>query len=330
MREGLGVDSVRAGVSEGNEQTATEIIKREQKGELRSIDFLRVLDSQVLKPFLHMQHDLNLKKLSNYPFFNNELNTPDFLRVSKEELPKNVIFEVTGSKEVLGEEQTATEIIKREQKGELRSIDFLRVLDSQVLKPFLHMQHDLNLKKLSNYPFFNNELNTPDFLRVSKEELPKNVIFEVTGSKEVLGEEQRANKFVVAVQGAAQIPQVSQRTDWDEVATEVWRFTGLKDAERFVVKAETEVTPEQIQQVQQQLQQLQQALAEAQQKSVKDDIEKDSLNSDIQRLQREIAILEEKEQALSAIRAAEDQLDEERHRLELLREKMKNGNQAVR
>lgn len=217
-----------------------------------------------------------------------------------------------------GTEQTATEITKREQKGELRSIDFLRVMDAQVLKPFLHMQHDFNRKNLENYPFFNNEINTPDFMRASKDELPKNVIFEVTGSKEVLGEQQRAQKFVVAVQGAAQIPQISQRTDWDEVTLEMWNFTGSKDPERFIIEAQEEVSPEQMQEIMQAAQQLQQQLGEAQQKSVKDDIEKASLRDTANRLQNEIAILEEKEQAIRALSAEQKRIDDRINQLKLL------------
>ncbi len=143
----------------------------------------------------------------------------------------------------------------------------------------------------------------------------------------MLGEEQRANKFVVAVQGAAQIPQVSQRTDWDEVSSEIWRFTGIKDPERFVVKPQEEVTPEQIQQVQEQLQQLQQALQEAEQKSVKDDIDKSGLQAEIDRLQQEIAILEEKEQAMRALRSLEDRIEDQIHKLEVLQ--AKSGNKEV-
>lgn len=226
-----------------------------------------------------------------------------------------------------GTEQTATEIVKREQKGELRSIDFLRVIDSQALKPFLHMQHDLNLKNLNSYPFYNNDINTPDFLRVDKSELPKNVIFEVVGSKEVLGEEQRANKLVVAINSASSIPQLSARTDWDEVNEEVWNFTGLKDPERFVVSGdEPQITREQIQQVQEQIQQMSQQLAEAQQKSAKDELEKEQRDTEIKALRSEIAILEEKEQALNSARSAEQNAINERHRLELLQQKLEKRN----
>lgn len=230
-----------------------------------------------------------------------------------------------------GTEQTATEIVKREQKGELRSLDFLRVLDSQALKPFLHMQHDLNLLHLENYPFFNNEINTPDFLRASKGDLPKNVIFEVVGSKEVIGEEQRASKFVIAMQGASAIPEISRRTDWDEVAKEMWNFTGIKDPERFVKSPDEgpQITEEQIQEVQQQIQELQVQLQEARQKSAKDEIEKASLKGAQSRLQQEIAILEEKEQAMTALIAQEKRVVAERHRLELIEAKRERASQET-
>ena len=220
-----------------------------------------------------------------------------------------------------GTEQTATEITRNEQQAEVRTVDFLAVMDRQFLKPSLNMQHDYNLRELDNYPFYNNEQNTPDFLRVSRDELPKNVIFNVVGSKEVLGEQQRFNKFVASIQFASSIPQLNQTTDWGEVGKEIWHFSGLKDPERFSISGNNEKRAL-VQQFQQEIQQYQQQMQELAQENQVSDLEKAKLQSDINELKNEIKLLEEAKQGTTQLVSAQRRLDDTRHQIELLLQRL--------
>ena len=108
VEEGTGVNSIRKGSSAAVEQTAYEVSKMDQKSEIRTIDFVFTLESQGLLPFLYMQHELNKQKLESYSFYNTQLNTPDFVVATGDDLKNlasEVHFEVVGSKGVLGEER---------------------------------------------------------------------------------------------------------------------------------------------------------------------------------------------------------------------------------
>jgi len=105
IRQGLGTDPNRAGVSASVDQTAFEVNKTFQQAEIRTVNFVSRHERFGLKPFLVMQHEMNKKSLNNYPYKNTNPDSPDFELASKEDLPKDVLFEVTGSKGILGEEQ---------------------------------------------------------------------------------------------------------------------------------------------------------------------------------------------------------------------------------
>jgi hypothetical protein len=109
MQEGLGVSALRAGVRESDRETATSANLANQGAEVRTMEFISELEPQALVPFLYMQHELNRMKMGEYTFYNDEMHTPDFMRVSKKDIQENAHFEVVGSRGVLGEE-------KRERK----------------------------------------------------------------------------------------------------------------------------------------------------------------------------------------------------------------------
>ncbi|MHA2066709.1 MAG: hypothetical protein ACXABY_20245 [Candidatus Thorarchaeota archaeon] len=191
---------------------------------------------------------------------------------------------------------TATEVRNNAARGEVRTVDFLSVLDRNGLRPFLNIQHALNKMELDNYPFFNNQIETPDFLRMTKKQVPPTVIFEVVGSKAVLGEEQRNQKFLAAVQLSAQVPFLAGKTDWDEVAMEVWSFSGTKDAERFVLNdrdTEFQQIKQQYEQVIQEMQQQMQGMAE---EAAKQKLDLNVLEVTIADLEGEMKIMEEQQQ----------------------------------
>jgi hypothetical protein len=105
IEAGTRVDRIRSGVSPSTEQTATEVVKQSQNAELSVVDFVDKHELHGLRPSLYMQLELNRRNLKRYPFYNQELDAPDFEIMVKSELPKSVNFEIVGSKGVLGEER---------------------------------------------------------------------------------------------------------------------------------------------------------------------------------------------------------------------------------
>lgn len=160
--------------------------------------------------------------------------------------------------------QTATEVTKVSQAGEIRTVDFVDKLETQALRPFLYMQHMLNQKHLSGYSFYNSEMDAPDFMRASKKDLPEVVHFEVVGSKGLLGEEQRTQKTSAVTAFASQNPLFAPLLKPAELLKEMYQDAGNKNPERFLnVEAGQDPQVAMIQQqAQQAVQQLQQRIAE--------------------------------------------------------------------
>lgn len=105
LQKGTSVDSIRSGMSSSTEQTATEVERTRQGGQIRTIDFLDKHELQGLRPFLYLQHESNKKNLKTYQFYNPEMDSPDFVRAKKADLPQNVHFDVVGSKGLIEEDQ---------------------------------------------------------------------------------------------------------------------------------------------------------------------------------------------------------------------------------
>lgn len=105
MQEGLGVSANRTGVREADRETATAANLANQGAEVRTMDFVSVLEPQALLPFLYMQHDWNRREMSEYSFYSDEMHTPDFVRAKKQDIQANAHFDVVGSRGLLGEEQ---------------------------------------------------------------------------------------------------------------------------------------------------------------------------------------------------------------------------------
>ncbi len=236
----------------------------------------------------------------------------------------------------------AAEVHANDQRSEIRTVDFVAGLERKALRPFLYMQHYLNVQGLENYPFYNSEVNTPDFLRASRSDLPKAAHFEIVGSKSVLGEEKRAAMVVNTAQLAASIPQVAQLTDWSEVTQTMWTLTGEKDPDRFVVQENDPTAAiraqfeQQMTQFQEEMQKLQ--VSEAQhkiekqqwqfereysRKQLQDMQEQATFQQNINKANQDLAqkenrILEEQLQ----LQARADSVEDERQKLELIKKDM--------
>ena len=176
-----------------------------------------------------------------------------------------------------GTEQTATEVINNEQRAEVREVEFATSFESGFLLPYLIMQHDLNLQGMEAYRFRNDEPHTPDFMRATRKDLrerAKEVIFEVTGSRTLLGEQERTQRFGQTTALAGQTELLAAQTDWQEVARQLWEDSKQKDPERFLRSSDRNeevqaVTEQLTAQFQEQMNAVQQQVAQLQEQTQK-------------------------------------------------------------
>lgn len=165
---------------------------------------------------------------------------------------------------VASDRATAYEIAKTAQGGEVRTVEFIRGLTAN-LRSFLYMQHSLNKLRMDRYSFYNDEMDSQDFQRVSKTDLPESVHFEVTGAKGILGEEQRMNRTTAVTAFAAGSPIFAPLLKPQELLLEIYRDAGQKNPERFL--SDGAVEDPRLQQAMQAIQELQAALQEEQAKT---------------------------------------------------------------
>ena len=228
VEEGTGVNSVRKGASAAVEQTAFEVSKMDQKSEIRTIDFVGTLESQGLKPFLYMQHELNKMKLESYSFYNTQLNTPDFVVATREDIKEyaeEVHFEVIGSKGVLGEE--------RRRQGMLEVTGFFG--SNQLFAPML------NIPEIMLDAYRDVGAKNPErYLKLEGSEDPQIAMLQQQ-AQEAIAQLQKELQDVSMK--AAQIP-LMEKTKQAELAE--------KDAEMGALQAENKMLEEQIQLIQKQ------------------------------------------------------------------------------
>lgn len=300
---------------------SSPLVKRSPMAKMASVlanKFLDAVDLKTEPPLVYEKHDSFFAKHGGpaiYPGAKNatsglanfkliETADPSWaqqgLAFSIGEVEKGTGVDATRSGVSAATEQTATEVVKKDQKSEIRTVDFVGVLERQALRPWLYMQHELNRSKLSvAYPFYNNDIASPDFLRARGAELPESVVFEITGSRQLLGEEQRTLRFRENATFAAGVEPIAAITDWQEVAEELWSQSGMKDPERFSVAAQGQdnsVPAEQVQQLQLQFEEAQASAQEQMQQ----------LGEQAQAAEQKVAQLELQKQALQSQIAAKE------------------------
>jgi DNA mismatch repair ATPase MutS len=144
---------------------------------------------------------------------------------------------------------------------------------------------------------------------VSKADIPKAVRFEVTGSRQLLGEEQRTARFINTSGLLAQNPMTAQRVDWDEVSRQMWEDTGVKDPDRFLIQGE--VVDPQVEQLSQQLQAVQQEAGEQIQKLEGSLQQETTKKLELQvEVQQNQAIVSARDQEIRLLKAEKRSLDE--------------------
>jgi hypothetical protein len=195
-----------------------------------------------------------------------------------------------------GTEQTATEVIKQSQNAELSTIDFVDKHEMHGLRPALYIQDFLNKNTLDAYKFYNQEMDAPDFETMKRSELPKNIHYEIVGSKGLLGEEQRQSQTsqVTAFWMGANRSLLNE----PELAKEMYRDAGNKNPEKFLnVGDEAEAFQQQlqaiVQQAQQQIQALQEELAQFNFQDEEHSLEIEQKELEKEQLQTRIVSLQE-------------------------------------
>lgn len=164
--------------------------------------------------------------------------------------------------------KTATEVNRTSQGAEVRTVDFVDKIERAGLRPFLYMQHELNLVNLKSYSFYCPEKGLPDFIEITNDKLPKIVHFEVVGSKGILGEQERAQRAAAVTAFAAQSPLFAPLLNAPDILKDMYEDAGVKSAETYIKAGQDQIPPEvqmKLQQAEQFIQELNQKLAEEKQ-----------------------------------------------------------------
>ena len=132
------------------------------------------------------------------------------------------------------ERQTATEIMKLEQGAEVRTVDFVSKLGPSALRPYLYMQHDLNRKKLQDYPCYVNEMKSQDYMLFTSRDVDVNATFDVVGARSMLGEQQRRQQMTQVTFAAAGSPLFAPLLNAPRILLDMYRDAGKKNPEEWV------------------------------------------------------------------------------------------------
>lgn len=199
----------------------------------------------------------------------------------------------------VGDRATKAEVVKASQDQEVSLVDFIDKMEI-ALRSYLYMQHELNVRKLIDYSYYSPEMLDPDFLRITKKDLPKSVHFEVVGARGVLGEQERTQKLTAVTAFASGNPFFTPLLDAKAILMQMFQDAGLKNAERFMVNDDKE-TPQQLkQQLEQAKQGLQQMGQENQQLENHEQSKMAKIQADAQakqmKLEVEAKLKEEKNQ----------------------------------
>lgn len=180
-----------------------------------------------------------------------------------------------------GTEQTATEVERTRQGGQIRTVDFLDKHELQGLRPFLYLQYELNKQNLKNYEFYNPSMDAPDYESLSKADLPKSVTFDVVGSKGMIEEQQRQQNTMLVTEFMFEIG-AGDRINIDELVKEMYQDAGNKNPERFLNLPDDENLRQQLEQAAMQIQQFEQALQQLQQENQKLQMQEQSRITDME------------------------------------------------
>jgi len=155
-----------------------------------------------------------------------------------------------------GGDVTATQVRQDAARREVRVVDFVDKLEYSI-KSFLYMQHEMNRKEMEIYAFYNPELDAPDFMRLSNDEIQYNAHFDVVGSRGILGEEELSQRMTAVTAFASGNPLFAPLLKSADLLKEMYLDAGVKNPERFL-----NIEDGPMQQIKQELEQKYQQLIE--------------------------------------------------------------------
>jgi hypothetical protein len=157
--------------------------------------------------------------------------------------------------------KTATEANITQQGSEIRTVDFVGKLEQGGLKPFLYMQHEMNIRRMERYSFYCPEKGLPDFITMTRKEIADiKAHFEVVGSKGILGEQRRAQQMTAVTAFALGNPLTAPLINIEKVLIDMYEDAGAKGAEEYVRSGQGQIPP----QVRAQMEQMQAVIQELQ------------------------------------------------------------------
>lgn len=178
-------------------------------------------------------------------------------------------------------EQTATEVERTRQGGQIRTVDFVDRHEAHGLRPFLYMQHELNKANPNfKYEFYNPEMDAPDFEAIDV--VPESVNFEVVGSKGLAEEERRQAQTLAVTQFAAQL--IPDKLNVMEIVKTMYQDAGNKNPERFLTQSD------EVEELKAQFQEQMQQMQEEAQQAIQDVSEK---NAELETQLAELALNDE-------------------------------------
>lgn len=134
----------------------------------------------------------------------------------------------------VGDRATKAEVDKAAQDQEVSLVRFIGRFENS-LRAFLYMQHAFNLRELETASFYSAEQNDPDFIRIKNSDLPKSVHFEVTGSRGVLGENERSQKITAVTAFASGNPLFAPLLNAPHILETMYQDAGAKNSESFLI-----------------------------------------------------------------------------------------------
>lgn len=194
------------------------------------------------------------------------------LRMGLEQHEKNVGSDANRAGVASEVEQTATEARNVAQRSEVRTVDFVETLEQGGLKPYLYMHHYMNVKYGMHYPFYNSAPGQRDFDHMAPKQLPKEVHFEIIGSKNVLGEDERNVRMLEVTKFFASLPETKHIPNYEEIAKLAYQDAGIKQVESVLnirTDADRELVDARVAKLQEELEALTKAAQETEQELLK-------------------------------------------------------------
>jgi hypothetical protein len=132
--------------------------------------------------------------------------------------------------------QTAFAVDTEQDRGQVRTVDYVRSLMFGPLQSWLHMEHDMLLRTMERQPVYIQKFD--GYLDIGKQHLPKVATFDVHGSAGPLEEREKQVRVQAGIATVLQIEQVkaemapeSRKLDLEKLQILILQDAGLKNAE---------------------------------------------------------------------------------------------------